>query len=607
MEPTDPSNLSSAAANSWAASDVSAAMGLSRGGSNPSASLSLERLRLAPEAPQLAADWALPNTLAIAQPLSPAAHVSLSTTAAIEGIALPRPKVGARARPERAWREYLVQRLLEILPGAAAILIITSFVWGKILFPIPFALMLSAFYVYWCWRSYNTAIHITRGQSILKREAKVDWRQRYNEAAAQGKAFLRWEDILHVVIIPSYKETVEKLSTTIETLAGQTLGGEQLVVVLALEGAEEGAADKATALQAKFGGKFRLFFPTFHPPNLPGEIKGKSSNENWAGRIAKRRLVDEMGYNLDNITVTSCDADTQFPPNYYACLTYKFATNLKRYRRFWQAPIFYYNNVWEVPAPLRLPNSLGGLSHLAKLTRKYCVRFPQSTYSLSLRMADEVDYWDPDIISEDWHMFLKCFFHLGGTVDVEPIFLPVGNDGVRVKSYFRTFWEHYQQARRHAWGASDIPYAVKMSFAHPEIRLRTRLRRTWGIVENHVLWSSQWFLISVPAVLYLLNQLHMGPQIAFGPQIHIGTWYFHAWSADILKPCICPLIVMVLCDMWMRPSRPKSFSRWLFPVQYAQWLLMAVITFLFNALPALDAQIRLMIGKRLEYKVTEKA
>ncbi|MGD0764926.1 MAG: glycosyltransferase family 2 protein [Dehalococcoidia bacterium] len=581
-------------------------MGLSRGGPNPSASLSRERLRLAPETPLLAADWALPNTLAIAQPLSPALHTSISTTA-IEGIALPKPRVGARARPERARREYMVQRLLEILPGAAAILIISSLVWGKILFPIPFALALSAFYIYWCWRSFNTAIHITRGRSTLDRYAKVDWRQRYDEAVAKGKAYLRWEDILHVVIIPSYKETVEKLSTTIKTLTGQTLGGEQLVVVLALEGAEEGAEDKAAALREEFDGKFRLFLPTFHPPNLPGEIKGKSSNENWAGRIAKRKLVDEMGYSLDNITVTSCDADTQFPPNYYACLTYKFATHLKRYRRFWQAPIFYYNNVWEVPAPLRLPNSLGGLNHLAKLRRKYCVRFPQSTYSLSLRMADEVDYWDPDIISEDWHMFLKCFFHLGGTVDVEPIFLPVGNDGVRVNGYFRTFWEHYQQARRHAWGASDIPYAIKMSFSHPEIRLRTRLRRTWGVIENHVLWSSQWFLISIPAALALLHQFDLGPQIWFGPHIHIGDLSFPAWSGTLLKPCIAPLAAMIAFDSLMRPPRPKSFKLWLLPVQYAQWFLMAVITFFFAALPALDAQVRLLLGKRLEYKVTEKA
>jgi hypothetical protein len=34
---------------------------------------------------------------------------------------------------------------------------------------------------------------------------------------------------------------------------------------------------------------------------------------------------------------------------------------------------------------------------------------------------------------------------------------------------------------------------------------------------------------------------------------------------------------------------------------------MAVITFFSSALPALDAQVRLAIGRRMEYKVTEKA
>lgn len=544
--------------------------------------------------------------LTFARPLTLTGSLAPAAAAPVT-IAFPKPRVAAKERPEGARGEYIIQRLLEILPGASALLIISTFVWGALFLPVELAVMLIAFDIYWAWRSINTGIHVVRGHSILNREKKVDWRQRYNEAAARGEAFLRWDEVRHVVIIPSYKESVEKLSTTLETLANQSLGGQQLVVVLALEGAEEGTEGKALALQEKFADRFMLFFPTFHPPDIKGEICGKSSNENWAARIAKRKLVDEMGYDLDLLTVTSCDADTQFPPNYYACLTYKFATNPKRYRRFWQAPIFYYNNVWDVPAPLRLPNSMGGLNHLAKLTRKYCVRFPQSTYSLSLRMAHEVGYWDPDIISEDWHMFLKCFFHCGGTVDVEPIFLPVGNDGVRARTYFKTFWEHYQQARRHAWGASDIPYAIKMSFAHPEIRFRTRLRRTWSVFENHVLWSSQWFLITVPAVLMLFFGLHVGPEWINIFGLHLGRWWFNHASATILKPCMAPLAIMVLFDGLMRPPRPKSFKLWLYPVQFGQWFLLAAITFLFTALPAIEAQIRLILGKRLEYKCTEKA
>jgi hypothetical protein len=595
MEPVNPDRLSTASGGTSFSASIS---------SSPSVGLSgatgIARGLLPLPAEVEAARLPFPASLGLGAPLTSIANAPAA-------IAVPKPRAAPKERPRRLRREYIIQRALEVLPGATALLIVSTFVWGALFLPFPLAVMLIAFDLYWAWRSINAGIHVVRGRSILKREAKVDWRQRYNEAAAAGKAFLRWDDVRHVVIIPSYKESVEKLSTTLDTLADQTLGADKLVVVLALEGAEAEAPAKAAALQEKYGDSFMLFFPTFHPPNIPGEIKGKSSNENFAARIAKRRLVDEMGYDLDLLTITSCDADTQFPPAYYACLTYKFATNPKRYRRFWQAPIFYYNNVWTVPAPLRLPNSLGGLNHLAKLSRKYCVLFPQSTYSLSLRMAHEADYWDPDIISEDWHMFLKCFFHLGGTVDVEPIFLPVGNDGVRVNGYFRTFWEHYQQARRHAWGASDIPYAIKMAFAHSEIRFRTRLRRTWSVFENHVLWSSQWFLITVPAMLMLFLGFHVGPHYIDMFGLHLGPWWFNNASGSILKPCMAPLGSMILIDAFLRPPQPKGLPFWYLPVQYGQWFLLAPITFFFTALPALESQMRLLIGKRLEYKVTEKA
>jgi hypothetical protein len=84
--------------------------------------------------------------------------------------------------------------------------------------------------------------------------------------------------------------------------------------------------------------------------------------------------------------------------------------------------------------------------------------------------------------------------------------------------------------------------------------------------------------------------------------------WFEVASGKLLFTCALPLVVMVVMDsVIMRPHRPPTFPVWLFPVQYAQWFLMAAITFFFGALPALDAQIRLALGKRLEYKVTEKA
>ncbi len=56
----------------------------------------------------------------------------------------------------------------------------------------------------------------------------------------------------------------------------------------------------------------------------------------------------------------------------------------------------------------------------------------------------------------------------------------------------------------------------------------------------------------------------------------------------------------------MRPPRPKGTPFWKFLFDYLQWLLMPIATLLMSVLPGLDSQTRLMVGKRLEYWVTEK-
>jgi hypothetical protein len=508
-----------------------------------------------------------------------------------------------------AW-SGIAGRALDVLPFALAFALITSLVWGAIWLPIPLVVMLLGFDIYWAWRSFNNGIHAFRGYHALKATARIDWLQRYRAETfgrdAARPAPLAWEDVHHLVIIPTYKESIEKLRATIGKLAESEVAREKLLVVIAMEEGDEGAPARFETLKCEFAHRFRAMVGTAHPGDITGEVRGKSSNEAWAARHAHRVFCDEMGFDLDTMTVTSCDADTLFHPRYFSALTYYFATDDNRYRTFWQGPIFYYNNIWDVPAPLRIQNSLGGINHLAKLMRKHVVLFPQSTYSLSLRMCRDVGYWDVDVVPEDWHMFLKCFFELGGEPRVHPILLPVGNDGVRAHSYLRTFWEHYQQARRHAWGCSDIPYALKQFASHPEIPFLRRLRRTWSITENHVLWSSQWFLIT--GVAANMSAASWGGFIGLHPfgRHNIPEWFLTA-SHWILMPCMVPLIVMIILDMLMRPARPKRWKVWLYPVQFAQWMLMAPITLFFTALPALDAQIRLALGRRLEYKVTEKA
>lgn len=503
-------------------------------------------------------------------------------------------------------------RLLEIAPGAIALTLIAAFLSGYIFFPTPLAIALIAFDAYWLWKSWTIAYHVLKGFRLMREYQTRDWREAHRIASMRGRV-LPWDVVKHVVIIPNYGESEQKLRETLQTMALTEGARESVIPVLAMEGAEPDARRKAKALSHEFAGSFYSFLVTYHPVGIPGEVRGKSSNQAWAARCAVEELVGRRGIDIDHLTVTSCDADTQFPTQFFTCLTFKFAIDPQRYRRFWQAPIFFYNNIWAVPSPLRIPNALSGMIHLSRLSRKNKVAFSQSTYCLSMRMAHDVGYWDVDVIPEDWHMFLKCFYRLGGTVDVEPIFLPIGNDGALSMTPRATFVNQYLQVRRWAWGASDIAYAAQEAYAHDEIPAGRRWLRFWYICDNHLTWSTQWFFITlggfIPWIASWVFDVDLMP--VFG-NAHLGDLYLgHLDFGDVqrifLMPCLFFYAVLIYIDMRMRPPAPSRMKPRHHAFGFAQWLLISPITFVFSCLPALDSQVRLMLGKRMEYRVTEKA
>jgi hypothetical protein len=523
--------------------------------------------------------------------------IGIRTLVAPTSIASPGVLQAAGKTEPRPWPRALV-RLLEMAPGALALFLISALTWGYVWFPAELAVGLLLFDVYWFWKSWTIGFHALKGTRMMRRYQERDWRAEHAQAAAERSDVLPWEDVRHVVIIPNYSESEDKLRQTLSVMAAANGATESIIPVLAMEEAEAGAHAKAAVLSAEFAGRFSDLLVTFHPKGLPGELRGKSSNQAWAARCAVAELVGRRGLDLDVLTVTSCDADTQFPPRYFDCLTFKFATDPARYRRFWQAPIFFYNNIWQVPAPLRVPNALSGLIHLSRLSRRRRVLFSQSTYSLSMRMAHDVGYWDTDVIPEDWHMFLKCFYSLGGAVEVEPIHLAIGNDGALSRTPRATYVNQYLQVRRWAWGASDIPYVLHLAFRRTEIALSKRLLRSWYVFENHLSWSTQWFFITLGGnIPWVLSNI-------FGYDI-MPHW-FTLYSRIILTPCLLPYVVLIVLDARLRPPPPPSLSRLHRALLYLYWLAIPPITFLFSALPALDSQVRLLLGRRMEYRVTEK-
>ena len=220
---------------------------------------------------------------------------------------------------------------------------------------------------------------------------------------------------MHVIAIPNYKEDVATLRRTISTLAQQRDASTQLVVVLAMEARDPLARATAQTLRKEFSHQFRGMHCTLHSLKS-GEVAGKSSNENWAVRCAKRRYCDELGVRSDRIVVTTCDADTYFHKSHFAALSAAYCSSSSKQRRrtFWQACTQFYPNADAVPLLCSVRYALLSVGFLGQMSNPLHYRLPFAVYSLALDLAVEAKYWDPAVIPEDWHMFLRCFYATAG-------------------------------------------------------------------------------------------------------------------------------------------------------------------------------------------------
>lgn len=489
-------------------------------------------------------------------------------------------------------------RFLEMLPGLLSWNIILFLVWGSFLVPRLVAYFVIAFLIYWFYQSFKAAVLGIRGFIKINQTKKINWYKKYQRE--KKPVWLNWEEIKHVVIIPNYIESIQTLSKNLDSLSQQKYLDPQkkLIIVLGMEQRAKGHKERAEKLIAKYKGKFNQIFATYHPPDIPGEIKAKASNETWAAKKAKRRLVEKKEMDISKLTITSCDADAQFDPNYFAVLTYKFGRSKDRDKNFWQAPIFWHNNLNQVPAPIRIVGIISNIIYLSHLQEPDGLFFNYSAYSLSFKLLDEVGYWDTDIIPEDWHIFLQSFFSNKGKVSVDPIFAPVSIDAPDGKTYREALKNRYLQCQRHAWGATDIPYAIKKAIEHKEIPFFVRWLRVYKLIQTHLIWATNWFILTLGASLPpLLNPKFFQTSLGYN---------LPKFSQIILTVCLIFLVITIILDWKLQPKKDKNLTLWQKAIYLIQWLLMPVATLFMSVLPGLDAQTKLLFGKRIEYWVTKK-
>lgn len=482
-------------------------------------------------------------------------------------------------------------RLLEILPGFFSWNLILFPYWGVFVIPNVVAYFVLLFNIYWFYQSFQIALSATLSHFRMQASMRYDW-------VSDLKSFPDWERVHHVVLIPTYKEPLHVIERTIDSLAKQTLPTKQIDVVIAMEfrEPEEDRNAKVKVLKEKYEKLFGSFIVTVHKLQ-EGEIIGKSSNERYAAIETKKLLVDKKGYDIGYMTATSCDADHVYHKNHFAYLTFRFLDNPNRYNFFWQPAVMFYNNIWDLPAITRVPSTLSSIWNLSQLPRRDRLINGQN-YTLSYKLLDEADYWDPDKIPEDWGIFFKAFYKKRGGIEVEPLYLPLFADAVQSPTVMKTLKSQYEQQKRWAWGVSDTPWIIKNYIFVPGVPFLDKTTRLMTVLWQHFMWPVNWFIITIGLTLPTI----INP--AFG-RTTLG-YTVPKISSFVLTLSLVFLIVMFVLDRVYKPKRPKNFPLWralLLPVEF---ILMPIAGFVFGALPGLDAHTRLMLGKYIEYRVTEK-
>lgn len=486
--------------------------------------------------------------------------------------------------------EKAVQRFLEMLPAIVSWTLITFPVWGAFVFPIGVAYFVLLFNVLWFYKSTSIAVTAIISHIKITAALKVNWLK-------MAQKFPKVKEVKHIIIIPTYKEPLHTLERTLDALKNQTFPTQQITAVIAFEAREPESTrrKKQAALIKKFGKHLDLMF-TVHVL-APGEVVGKSSNERHAGIEAKKRLVDEQKHDMDFITVTSCDADHVYHPQHFAYLTYEFLDNPYRYNRFWQPGVMFYNNFWKLPALTRVANTFATIWNTALLSRADRLLSCQN-YSTSLKLLHKVGYWDADVIPEDYRIFFKSYFKLKGKLEVEPLYIPLYADAAESVGWWSTLINQYEQYKRWAWGVSDDPYIIKNYFLSDDVPFADKTVRVLRIIEDHFLWPVNWFIVTLGVTIPSIVNPNFS-RMALGHMLP-------KFSSLILTICLAFLVVIILIDAKQRPAPPDGIGKWRSWLIPFEFILMPLVGFFFTALPGLDAHTRLLLGKYLEYRVTEK-
>ncbi|NTW22088.1 glycosyltransferase family 2 protein [Candidatus Falkowbacteria bacterium] len=507
-------------------------------------------------------------------------------------------KIGKATDLEGA--DYRLYRLLEMLPGFLSWGTLIGLVILSYFLPVWVAYFLLAFDVYWLLLVLYLGIHLIASYRKLKENIVIDW----NNVLREQPALLgrpAWQEIWHLVILPTYNESLEVIRPSFNALVKDGYPTERMIVVLATE--ERGGAEaqaRAQQVKQEFAHHFGHFLITVHPDNIEGELKGKGANQAYAGKIVKEQIIDKLALNYDHIVVSVLDIDTVVYPGYFANLTHKFLTVPNQYRASYQPIPVYFNNIWEAPFFSRVAASSNTFWQMMQQIRQEKLA-TYSSHSMTWRTLVDIGFWSTKMVSEDsrifWHSY--CFYR--GDYRVEPLYFPVSMDATMDENFIKTARSLYKQQRRWGWGVENTPYLIfNFIKKYKEMPKGRTMELIFVQLYGFHSWATNALII---AVIGWMPMLLGGDR--FNATVLSGN--LPTVTRTLMTVAMFGLVLSAILSTLLLPKRPKHYGFGKSMSMVLQWLILPISIIVFGAIPGLAAQTRLMFGRYMGFWVTPKS
>ena len=500
-------------------------------------------------------------------------------------------------------KDRYIYRFFEMIPGLLSLGTLFGVFIFSWLFPAQVSIFIICFCFYYLFKILYFSLHQVVSYFKVKINMRKDWLKEIKKIKPHlGQPTSNWKDIYHVIILPTYKEGREIIEESIETLIKSNYPKEKMIVVL---GAEQRAGkffeEQAEKISQKYSNSFFKFLVSIHPDNVEGEIGGKGSNTYFAGQEVKEKVIDKLGIPYENVLISTFDIDTKVFSQYFSCLTWYYLTEPDPINASYQPVPVYNNNIWSASVFSRVVATSNTFWQMIQQERSEKLT-TYSSHTTPAKIFYEVGY-PRNVVSDDSRIFWRAYLKNDGNYRAVPIYYMVSMDAVMAKTSWNTVVNQYKQQKRWAWGCDEIPY-VMFGFLHNnKIPFSKKLSHLYTIIDGFWSWAT------LALLLLVLGWL---PIWLGGAKFNFSVLSFNLpiFTSRIMTIAMFGMVISAILSTSLLPPTPKEMKWYIRLFKKStvllQWVFLPVTLIIFGALPALDAQIRLMCGRYMGFWVTEK-